>query len=49
MGVSKHFAPWAIFWSYFEVVEPFCPLGVLKHFEPKIHKDFELYQIFIYV
>ena len=24
------------------------PLEVLKHFEPKIYKDFELYQVFMY-
>ena len=24
------------------------PLEILKHFEPKIYKDFELYQLFMY-
>ena len=38
MGVLKHFVPMG---TYFN-------LGVFKHFEPKIHKDFVLYQVFMY-
>ena len=30
-------------WWYWNILPP----GVLKHFEPKIYKDFELYQVFM--
>ena len=54
MEVLKHFSHWDIFWSGY--VETFYPLGywnilppgVLKYFEPRIYKDFELYQVFMY-
>ena len=43
--VVKHFAPsWDIFLS--EDIETFCPLKVLKHFDPKFQKDFGVYPIF---
>ena len=34
-------------------IEAFAPgtyfgLGVLEHFQPKVYKDFELYQVFMY-
>ena len=39
--------------SLFKYLEYFVPrnifsLGVLKHFKPKIYKDFKLYQVFMY-
>ena len=36
MWVLEYFALWYIFWS-----------GAMKHFEPKIYKEFELYQVFM--
>ena len=39
LGVLKHSVPWDIFWS--------GGLRLLKHFEPKVYKDFELHQVFI--
>ena len=38
MVVLKHFASWDIF-----------SLGVLKHFDPKMYKGLELYQVIIYI
>ena len=37
MGVLKYFATPGTYFG----------LGVLKHFEPKIYKYFELYQVFL--
>ena len=59
MGVLKHFAPVDTFrsggiekfcprghilvWRYWKILPP----GLLKNFESKIYKDFELYQVFM--
>ena len=37
MGVLKHLPVLVIFWC-----------GGMKHFEPRIYKNFELYQVIMY-